>query len=53
MCAFLDRNRDSFRTCGFQGLTPKAVPSQPAPLKVTPWKTGIRMFEQAYRRKYQ
>jgi hypothetical protein len=53
LCLFLDRNRDSFRVRGFQGLTPRIMEMQPDPLVSPLWKTGIRMLEQAYRRKFQ
>ena len=53
LCRFLERNRDSFRVCGFRGLSPRVVPAQPAPLTMNLWRTATRMLEQAYRRKYQ
>jgi len=53
LCSFLDKNRDSFNVRGFQGLMPKATERQPAPLTSPLWRTGARMVEQAYRRKYQ
>lgn len=53
LCAFLEKNADCFRVKGFQGLTPVLKQSQPAPLNSPPWMTGLRMIEQAYRRKYQ
>jgi hypothetical protein len=53
LCAFLDRNRDSFRARGFQGLTPSLAPRQPGPLTTTRWKSCVRMLEQAYRRTYR
>ena len=53
LCAFLDRNRDSFRVRGFNGLQPKAVQHQPAALASTGWKTAGRMFEQLARRQYR
>lgn len=53
LCAFLDRNRDSFCPRGFRGLTPAIASSQPEMLTTTPWKTGGRILEQAYRRTYQ
>ncbi|MHB1052269.1 MAG: polysaccharide deacetylase family protein [Thiobacillus sp.] len=53
LCAFLDQNRDSFRVRGFQGLRPQLTQQQPAPLTSPIWKTGARMLEQAYRRKYR
>ena len=52
LCAFLDRNRDSFRVRGFKGLQPLTVDKQPAALSSPLWKTGIRTLEQIYRRKY-
>ncbi len=53
LCAFLDKNRDSFHVRGFRGLKPKLPQQQPAPLASPIWKTGVRMIEQAYRRKYR
>ncbi|MHB1213720.1 MAG: polysaccharide deacetylase family protein [Thiobacillus sp.] len=53
LCSFLDKNRDSFRMCGFQGLKPTITHEQPAPLVSPIWKTGARMLEQAYRRKFR
>lgn len=53
LCAFLEQNRDSFRACGFNGLQPQLVTQQPAPLVSPIWKTGARMVEQAYRRRYR
>jgi hypothetical protein len=53
LCRFLDRNRDSFRVCGFRGLSPRVVTTQPVPLTMNLWRTATRMLEQAYRRKYQ
>lgn len=52
LCSFLDRNRDSFRVCGFDGFRPEPPPSQPAPLRSPLWKTAGRMLEQAYRWRY-
>lgn len=52
LCSFLDRNRDCFRTRGFQGLTPRITQQQPAPLVSPIWRTGARMLEQAYRKGY-
>ncbi|HQQ69398.1 MAG TPA: hypothetical protein PLL92_03665 [Alicycliphilus sp.] len=52
LCAFLDKNRDSFRMRGFQGLEPE-IPDCPPPMLRSPiWQTGRRMLEQAYRRRY-
>ena len=53
LCSFLDRNRDVFCVRGFHGLQPRAVLQQPPPLASPVWKTGARMLEQAFRRKYQ
>jgi len=53
LCSFLDKNRDSFHVRGFQGLQPKLTQQQPVPLTSPIWKTGARMIEQAYRRKYR
>lgn len=53
LCSFLDKNRDSFCVRGFQGLKPQVVQRQPVPLVSPIWKTGARMIEQAYRRKYR
>lgn len=53
LCSFLDRNRDCFRVRGFHGLVPQATERQPEPLSSPLWKTGARMLEQAYRRKFQ
>jgi hypothetical protein len=53
LCKFLDKNRDSFHVRGFHDLTPERVEQQPPPLRSPVWKTGARMLEQAYRRKYR
>ena len=53
LCKLLGENRDSFRTCGFRGLSPRAAPVQPVPLTMDLWRTGERLLEQAYRRKYR
>lgn len=53
LCAFLDKNRDVFRMRGFHGLKPQLTQQQPAPLTSPIWKTGARMLEQVYRRKFQ
>jgi hypothetical protein len=52
LCAFLDKNRDSFRTKGFHGREPVSVSHQPQPLVSPLYRTGLRMMQQAYRRKY-
>jgi len=53
LCAFLDKNRDVFRTRGFHGLKPQLALKQPVPLTSPIWKTGGRVLEQAYRRRFQ
>ncbi len=53
LCAFLDKNRDSFCVRGFQNLKPQIVQQQPKPLTSPLWKTGARMMEQLYRRRYE
>jgi len=53
LCAFLDRNRDSFNVRGFEGLIPDMATLQPAPLKSPVWKTAMRMMEQAGRRRFR
>ncbi len=52
LCAFLDRNRDSFNLRGFEGLSPNPATLQPAPLKSPAWKTVLRVLEQAGRRRF-
>lgn len=52
LCRFLDRHRDKFHVDGFHALTPESVAAQPAPLTSPLWKTGVRMMEQALRRRY-
>jgi len=53
LCSFLDRNSDTFRVRGFQGLKAQETLRQPPPLKSPIWLTGSRMIEQIYRRRYQ
>lgn len=53
LISFLDKNRNSFCVKGFQNLKPYVTPQPSAPLVSPIWRTGIRMLEQAYRRKYQ
>jgi hypothetical protein len=53
LCAFLDKNRDSFRASGFDGLSPSSARSQPAPLASPLYRTGLRMAQQAYRMRFQ
>jgi hypothetical protein len=53
LCSFLDRNRDSFRVRPFHGLQARTAPQQqPSPLRSPIWRTGARILEQAYRRRY-
>lgn len=52
LCSFLDQNRDSFCVRGFQGLKHEIKQSRHVPLVSPIWRTGARMIEQAYRRKY-
>jgi hypothetical protein len=52
LCSFLDKNRDSFCVRGFQGLDPQTTKHQPIPLKSPIWKTGVRIVEQVYRKKF-
>lgn len=52
LCSFLDKNRDSFRVRGFQGLEPKLCQQQPLSLASPIWKTYSRMVEQAYRMRF-
>lgn len=52
LCAFLDKNRDSFCTKGFHGRTPVSIAHQPPPLVSPLYRTGLRMVQQAYRRTY-
>ena len=53
LCAFLERNRDCFETCGFNALEPELSSSQPAALVSSVWKTGRRVLEQACRKVYR
>lgn len=52
LCAFLDKNRDSFQVSGFRGLVPE-VSAAPALLCSPVWQTGKRLLEQVYRRTYR
>jgi hypothetical protein len=53
LCAFLEMNRDAFHVRGFGGLQPEARATQPPVLSSPLWRTGKRMLEQAYRRRYR
>ena len=52
LCAFLDRNRDSFRVRGFGDLVAKPVDEQPEPLSTSFRRAGARVVQQALRRIY-
>jgi peptidoglycan/xylan/chitin deacetylase (PgdA/CDA1 family) len=52
LCAFLDRHRDSFRVGHFREPALPDGTEQPAPLVSPLWRTGARMIEQFYRRRY-
>lgn len=52
LCQFLSRNADCFHVRGFRGLNGVSVESQPPPLTAPLWKTGLRIVEQALRRRY-
>jgi hypothetical protein len=53
LCAFLARHRDVFRSSGFHGLSPTSCATQPAPLASPLYRTGLRMAQQVYRKRYQ
>jgi hypothetical protein len=53
LCQFLDRHRDSFRVRGFAGYAPALDRPQPQALRSPRWKTGLRMAEQLYRRRWR
>lgn len=52
LCAFLSRNRDCFNVRGFREMEPINVLVQPTPLSSPLFKTGLRMIQQLYRRRY-
>lgn len=52
LCMFLERNRDSFRTIGFAGPQRTAAGFQHGPLDSPLYRTGWRLLEQAYRRRF-
>jgi hypothetical protein len=52
LCDFLDRNRSSFEVNTFERIEPKMQFTTSAPLTSSWWNTGVRMFEQAYRKRY-
>jgi len=53
MCEFLDRHRDTFRVRGFRDGAVRVASTQPEPLASPRWKTGLRMTEQLYRRRWE
>jgi peptidoglycan/xylan/chitin deacetylase (PgdA/CDA1 family) len=53
LCSLLDRNRDSFRVRQFRGFVPQVTQQHPLPLTSPIWRTGARMLEQTYRRRYR
>lgn len=53
LCAFLERHRDVFRTCGFSELAAAPPRPQPAPLVSPLWRTCARMAGQACRWRYR
>lgn len=53
MCAFLDRHRKLFHVRGLRGPPPKVADLQLPPLRSALWRTGARMIEQAWRRRYR
>jgi hypothetical protein len=52
LCAFLDKNRDTFRTSGFADLKPRRAETEEGLLTVPFWRTARRLAEQAWRRSY-
>jgi hypothetical protein len=53
LCRFLEMHRDAFRVRSFDTDRPRAGDTQPRPLRASPWATGVRLAEQAYRRVYR
>jgi hypothetical protein len=53
LCAFLEKHSDKFQTRGFRDLAPATDVAQPPVLSSPLWRTGARMLEQAYRRRYR
>jgi peptidoglycan/xylan/chitin deacetylase (PgdA/CDA1 family) len=52
LAAFLDRHRDRFRVRGLQGDPPQPPSTQYARLSSPLWRTGLRLAEQAWRRRH-
>lgn len=53
LCEFLDRNRDSFKTVGFNDLQPVELNLTPSPLSVPMRSTALRVVQQGWRRQYR
>lgn len=52
LCRLLEQLRADVQVVGFNGLEPQPVAVQPPPLRSPLWKTGPRMMEQVYRRRF-
>lgn len=52
LLAFLEKNSDCFRVCGFNELPSLQSTRQWPPLVSPLWRTGARMFEQLRRRRF-
>jgi len=52
LCAFMEKNQDSFHMRGFHGLEPQITHTQPPPLVSPVWRTGYRLLEQGYRKRF-
>ncbi len=48
LCEFLDKHRDSFKTCDFSNYRGPVVQHQPLPLNSSMLRTGLRMIEQVW-----
>ncbi|MGZ8317410.1 MAG: polysaccharide deacetylase family protein [Telluria sp.] len=53
LCAFLDKNRDCFHTSDFRNPAPPRETAQRPPLTSPLYRTGMRLVEQAYRRRFK
>lgn len=53
MCQFLERNSDVFNVRSFDTVRPRVGDTQPNFLRSSPWASGLRLIEQAYRRVYR
>ena len=52
LCAFLEKHPGKFNVRGFHGLEPLTSDAQPPVLTSPLWRTGGRIVEQVYRRRY-